>query len=238
MSASGCASRDCDSDGDGFVYAMIEDAGFVVLGAFEPRDGDGVPDVAPGRPARAALLVGNVGPAMWRRFSAERDPAADRLDDWTRERIGALAGRLGARAVFPFDTPPLPFQRWAYRTGILHRSPLGLTIHPRFGLWHAYRACLLFDAPVAAAGGGEVAAHPCESCATRPCLSACPVDAFTEAGYDTAACARHLETPDGDDCAGYGCRARHACPVGQEYACAPEQARFHMSAFRRARTGG
>ena len=51
--------------------------------------------------------------------------------------------------------PPWPFLTWARRGGAGHVSPLGLNIHPTYGLWHAYRAALLFpvefDIPAAGA---------------------------------------------------------------------------------------
>ena len=141
---------------------------------------------------------------------------------------------LSAKAVFPFDTPPLPFLTWARRAGAGHVSPLGLNIHPTYGLWHAFRAALLFpvafDLPMQSAG-----AHPCETCVGKPCLSACPVHAFDGSSYNVAACASHLETPAGEDCMSGGCLARRACPVGRGFTYHPVQAQFFMRAFRTAR---
>jgi epoxyqueuosine reductase QueG len=157
------------------------------------------------------------------------------MDDWTRDVVSTLAADVGARALYPFDTdPPWPFLSWARRAGAGHVSPLGLNIHPTYGLWHAYRAALLFpvefDIPEQRAG-----AHPCEACAARPCLSACPVSAFDGTSYDVPACTRHLASGAGPICMERGCLARHACPVGQGFAYAPAQAEFHMRAFLAAR---
>ncbi len=85
------------------------------------------------------------------------------MDDWTRDAVSALARDLAATPVFPFDTdPPARFSPGRGEAGAGHVSPLGLNIHPTYGLWHAYRAALLFpvafDLPDAQAG-----AHPCES---------------------------------------------------------------------------
>jgi hypothetical protein len=90
------------------------------------------------------LLVGNAGPAMFERFAAERNPAHDKMDDWTREVLSSLAAGLGARAVFPFDEPHPPFLRWAQLAGAGHVSALGLNIRADFGLWHAFRAGFIF----------------------------------------------------------------------------------------------
>jgi hypothetical protein len=217
------------------VPIAIEAEGFAPLGWFEPEAGDGVPALADGAPAATAVLVGNAGPAMFSRFAAERDPDRDRLDDWCREVLGRLAARIGAGVHFPFDAPPLPFATWARRAHAGHASPLGLNVHPRYGLWHAYRALLTFGASLALPAP-ELGPHPCRSCIARPCLAACPVGAFIDPGYDVAACARHIGSRDGGECMTGGCLARHACPVGQTYAYVPRQAGFHMTAFHRSVT--
>jgi hypothetical protein len=182
------------------------------------------------------VTVGNAGPAMWRAFDARARPAGGEgphpLDAWTRDAIAPIAARLGAFAVYPFDGPPWPpVQALALRSGAFHRSPLGLTIHAEFGLWHGFRAILCFaDAPAGGAAGAAAGGSPCASCRGRPCLTACPVGAFDGAGYDVAACRAHLA---GDpDCMSDGCRARRACPVGAAWRHAPAQAAFHMRAFR------
>lgn len=219
------------------LTAAIEDAGLTPRGAFAVTGEDGVPDLAGGRPARAAILIGNSGAAMWARFSREQDPSTDRLDEWSRQVIGDLARRFQARAVFPFDTPPWPFQRWAARAEGCRPSPLGIYVHPRYGLWHAYRGALLLASPILSATPAPTPAitdHPCDRCRDRPCLAGCPVGAFTDPGYDVARCAAHLGTPAGHDCMDRGCLARHACPVGREFTYEPAQARFHMRAFFKA----
>jgi len=153
------------------------------------------------------------------------------LDEWSARILNALAARLGARAVFPFERPYLPFQRWAQRAEACHPSPLGLLIHPEYGLWHGYRGALLFAAAIALPPPDR-RASPCATCPDRPCLSACPVAAFDSKSYDVPACARHLVATPEPTCMDIGCLARHACPVGRDYRYAPAQARFHMSAFR------
>ena len=211
------------------ILTSIRRAGFTPLGWFEPGAADAVP-----HEAKFVILVGNAGPDMFRRFAQERDYRNSKIDDWTRDVIGGLAADLSAKAVFPFDTPPLPFLAWARRAGAGHVSPLGLNIHPTYGLWHAFRAALLFpvafDLPMQSAG-----AHPCETCADKPCLSACPVNAFNGSTYDVAACAGHLETAAVEDCMSGGCLARHACPVGRGFAYHPVQAEFFMRAFLKER---
>lgn len=212
----------------GEIEGALQDAGLTPRGAFHPAAGDSVPPLAGAAPARTLVLAGHAGPRMWRAFDAARAGGNMSLDEWSARILHELAARLGARAVFPFERPYLPFQRWAMRAEACHPSPLGLLIHPDYGLWHGYRGALLFAAAVELPPP-DCRASPCASCADRPCLKACPAGAFDGRAYDVPACAAHLAGEPA--CMDIGCLARHACPVGRDYRYAPAQARFHMRAF-------
>lgn len=200
--------------------------GLMVRGGFRPKPSDGVP----GDPG-TLVLVGNAGPAMWKAFSATGAAGNDPLDAWTREVLFGIAARLDATALFPFTGPPyLPFQRWAMRADRVFSSPIGPLIHPRYGLWHAYRGALAFAEPMNLPAP-EPAAHPCESCSEKPCLNTCPVSALVPGGYDVPACTDHMVQPAGTGCLNSGCAARRACPVGRKYIYPPAQAGFHMKHF-------
>ena len=176
------------------------------------------------------ILIGNAGPAMFRRFWREAGPTSS-MDEWIRRAVDPLAADLGATAIYPFDRPYQPFQKWARAAGGVHQSPLGLNIHNIYGLWHAYRAALLFpvafDLPQQPAGS-----HPCETCIQKPCLSACPVSAFNGREYNVGACAAHLHSQN--HCMEGGCKARLACPIGVAYTYETPQLQFHMKAFKAA----
>ncbi|MCL4188565.1 MAG: ferredoxin [Rhodobacteraceae bacterium] len=211
--------------------------GLMVRGGFHPAPEDGVPPIADGRAAGTVVLLGSAGGSLWGHFSAAPEAllAEHPLDAWTRRVAGGLAEEMGATALFPFGGPPyLPFQRWAKRAEPVHTSPLGLLIHPEYGLWHAYRAALAFSTRIALPPQ-RTSPSPCAACPDRPCLAACPVGAFTSAGYDVPGCAAHISADAGSECMARSCLARRACPVGRDYTYGPEQARFHMTAFRRAR---
>lgn len=222
------------------TYADIVDAlaphGLIPRGGLHPAPEDGVPPSVGGRPTQSLVLVGNAGPEMWRRFTGApefADGAPDPLDRWTTRVLTAVADGLGAVALFPFGGPTyLPIQRWAMRAEPVHPSPIGVLIHPEYGLWHAYRGALAFPEWIDLPSRQEIQS-PCETCPERPCLSTCPVGAFTTTGYDVPACAQHLDAPAGADCMELGCRARRACPVGHSFQYPPGQAEFHMLPFRR-----
>ena len=212
------------------IERTLHQAGLTPRGAFQPDAGDGVPPLAADTPARTVVLAGNAGSHMWQAYDAARAGRPMTLDDWSARVLTGVAVRLGARAVFPFERPYLPFQRWAMRAEACHASPLGLLIHPEYGLWHGYRGALLFAAAIELPPPDR-RASPCAACAERPCLKACPAGAFDGRAYDVPACARHLAGLPEPDCMAIGCLARHACPVGRDYRYPPAQARFHMRAF-------
>ncbi|MGE0611616.1 MAG: hypothetical protein AB7O70_04630, partial [Hyphomicrobiales bacterium] len=130
----------------------------------------------------------------------------------------------------PFEGPPFwPFQRWAMRAGGFSQSPLGVLAHARYGPWIAFRGALLSPDPCPEP---PPAPGPCENCTGKPCLDACPADALSRGhSYDPGACRAHVAHDGWETCGARGCLVRHACPAGRDFAYAPEQARFHMTAF-------
>lgn len=220
------------------LCAAASEVGLTVRGGFHPEPEDNVPASDDDTVAATVVLIGNVGSSLWAAFAASPefgDEAAHPMDRWTRRVVSPLSQRVGATAMYPFGGPPHhPFQRWAQRAEDVYPSPLGLLIHPEHGLWHAYRAALLFPERIELPEKSE-RASPCAACVERPCLSACPVGAFSGNSFDSASCARHIASPQGSRCMDAGCRARLGCPIGAAKAYAPDQQRFHMNAFLKAR---
>lgn len=219
------------------VNEALQKAGLTPRGAFHPEPEDSVPEISSGLPVMTLVLAGNAGPNMWAAFSAERDPEVHLLDDWSRDVLEPLAETFGARALFPFQKPHLPFQRWAQRAEPCHASPLGMFIHPDHGLWHGYRGALAL-AERLQLPAADHRLRACDECPDQPCLTTCPVDAFRAGdgvNYNVPACVRHLDSLAGADCMELGCRARRACPQGLAAHYQPAQAEFHMRAFLKAR---
>ena len=130
------------------VAAAVERTGLAVRGGFHPGPEDGVPRLRSGAEAATLVLVGNVGSSVWAPFSAAGFVGRSEhpLDDWSREVVSGLARSLRAEPLFPFGGPPfLPFIRWALRADTVWPSVMGPLIHPRYGLWHAYRGALSFS---------------------------------------------------------------------------------------------
>ena len=216
------------------IEGALAGTGLIVRGGFHP-------DAGAEKLGKAAtvVLIGNAGADMWTAFTAATTPAAratdaNPLDDWICQVLDKAAGALGCRVLYPFTGPPyFPFQQWACKAGGVFVSPTGPLVHPEFGLWHAYRGALVFEDRLAlAAPSGH--ASPCEGCADKPCLRACPADAFVTGEYDVPACVGHVASSSGNDCRTTGCLARRACPVGAGYVYGPDQAGFHMEKFLKA----
>lgn len=219
-------------------------SGLRLRGGFVPAPDQALP-VLPGQaPAAVVWMVGQVGSQCWPVFAGSsfyRDGLPDPLDRWSKSLGNPLAQAHGGVAIYPSDGPPFyPFQQWARRAEpLLQQSPLMLHIHPEHGLWHAYRFALVLpllsedDAHAISEAAARPAPDLCLQCDGQPCLSACPVDAFTGSGYAIDRCSGHLHGPHGQTCMPTGCLARHACPVGTTNRYAPEHAAFHMAAFAR-----
>jgi len=206
--------------------------GLSVMGGFAVKPEHGAPE----RVASIAML--GMAPDGWDKFAASpeaRDGAEDPMDRWSQRVVTALANEAGAQPLFPLGGPPYqPFLRWAAATGNIWPSPLGMSIHAERGLWMSFRGALGFT-ELRDDLRAVTAERPCESCADKPCLNVCPVDAFAGGVYDVPTCVSHIATTEGADCLGKGCKARHACPIGRDWAPGPQQATFHMGAYLRAR---
>lgn len=218
------------------LSAALARNGLILRGGFNFDVSGGSPAGSSGSPAKAVLLIGQAGRSPWPYFEAWREKQPqdmeNPLDTWSRGIIGAIAEEFGARAVSPSDRPYLPFQQWAMRAEGLKPSPLGILMHPQYGLWHAYRGALLFDRELAFPEL-EQAVHLCDSCIEKPCLSACPVNAFPNEGFAYSACLAHVRGPAGGACRDGGCLARNACPYGAAYRYSSREQAFHMKAFMR-----
>ena len=207
--------------------------GLAVRGAFHPEP-DEFDQKIPGLRAATIILLGFIGSLQWEHFQRSLesgDGSAHPLDRWSRRVISTLAREFGAVAVYPQgEERPLPFQRLALRSEPVHQSPIGLLIHPLWGLWHAYRGAIVLANRIEVPDIAP-SMHPCENCAARPCLGTCPVGAFRAGSFDLQACTSHLRSAAGSACRDGGCLARRSCPVGTAFRYNVEQMRFHMHAF-------
>ncbi len=209
------------------IRAAALDNGLDVYGAFHPDTDDF---------SQAASLV-LLGPAadFWSVFTASdiyNDDQPDPVDRWSADVIPRIAQSLGARPIFPFGGPPYaPFLSWAKTSGRAWDAPVGMLVHDLTGLMVSYRGALAFDTKLTLPE--QTFQNPCETCTTKPCLTACPVGALSsERSYDVPACYDYIDTDAGNTCLTQGCLVRRACPASTGAGRLTEQSALHMRAFR------
>ncbi|GAB5449534.1 ferredoxin [Gymnodinialimonas sp.] len=199
-----------------------------IVGAFHPAPGDLAPEGT-----GTLVLLAPRDPDFWSFFQSQdeaQDGAPDPLDRWSTRAVTDIAETLNATPLFPFGGPPWhPFISWAKKSGSIHASPVTLLVHNDQGLMISFRGALALKETISLT---PPRLTPCLLCAA-PCETACPVNALTEEGYDTAACHSFLDTPAGADCMTNGCKARRACPVSQDFARDPAQSAYHMRQFHK-----
>ena len=205
------------------IEASAATLGVFVMGLSHPHE---YPD--------QTLVILGAGPDLWQHFRSApeyRDGDPDPLDRWSKRVIGTLAG--DHPCLFPSDGPPYaPFIAMALQTGQFFQSPTGMMVHARAGLLISIRGAILLPGllPLPAS-----APDPCQTCADRPCVTACPVGALSaQSAYDVPMCKDFIRDDPAQSCMETGCATRNACPLSQQFARDIDQTRFHMRAFRGA----
>lgn len=192
-----------------------------------------------GLDACCVALIGHVGGENWDQFQNwwsrnGHQEIEHPLDAWSKEIIKPLAQKYDGVAVFPSDEPYYPFQNWAIGSERLSQSLINLLISEEFGTWHGYRGAIVFKNKLEFSINEDLSLDLCTTCEDKPCLSACPVSAFSGDEFLYSDCQSYLSTQEGEaTCMTQGCSARNACPYGVEYKYKSPQMKFHMRAFRK-----
>jgi len=199
--------------------------GLAVLGGFYPNHDDQLD-------AGTVLLIGPDGGNFWPILTQSNEWTGgtdDPVDRYSARVLSDIAKLNNGRVLFPFGGPPYhPFYSWALRSGLAWASPVALLVHATQGLFVSYRGALLLPGRAALP---EAAPCPCDGC-SQPCLTACPVGALGDAGYDVPLCHDYLNSAGGRRCMDNGCQVRGACPVGQNLR--PDtQSAYHMQRFHK-----
>lgn len=197
-----------------------------------------LPQLAPLAPDwPSLLLLASTGTSLWTALHAAGAESREHpIDSFVADRLDAMRALIPEPTTLLWPDPeggtPFPVSLAGRLAGWGHRSPMGLTIHPRHGLWMGYRGAILLgvDLPEELE---PAAPSPCASCDGRPCLTACPVGAVGgEDGLDAVACFSE-RLRDGAACA-TSCAARLACPVGAPSRYTDEQIAHHQAFANRS----
>lgn len=180
------------------------------------------------------VLLGSSGSRVWNQLQAEWMERANPFDEYAiavvdqyiEEHLDGAPSHL-----FYPGTTRVSLMGLGEMAGWSHSSPLGLGIHAVYGLWFAYRAAFVTSADLTPTPPYR-SQHPCESCADKPCVSACPVNAVkVEETFDISGC-YNFRVSENSPCVAQ-CFARLACPVGAEHQYPPEQIQHHYDLNRR-----
>ncbi len=198
--------------------------------------------------SRSIVVIGNGGGALWNalKLHAARNHGwwqrENPLDDFTREVVERdLATPIraaGARCttVYPFMNGgrTLSFIELGKVAGVAGPSILGVTVHPVYGPWIAFRAALLLDEQLDSPGDAQ-GFDPCPRCVVRSCIPACPAGAVSiDSGWDIPKCLTHRVEVEADCIP--RCHARANCVIGPEHRYPDDELAYHqMRALRSMR---
>ncbi len=187
---------------------------------------------------RTLLLIGHGGTMLWERiqmddtfdFAATSDP----IDTWSVTHSVAVLARVlptvERTLLYPLVDCPIDLVALGRAMGWHTRSPLGLGISERYGLWSAFRALWLLDVTA------DVTSAPsptdmCARCETQDCVSACPANAVNHGrDFKVKTCLQHRSKLN-SECA-ETCLSRRACPVGIEHRYTADQMTYHYRLSR------
>jgi len=173
------------------------------------------------------VLLGHAGKRLWQAIAENGWIEPDPIDTFSvlvaRQFIGEYLKSPAWELLYPTSLNISLMDLGEY-LGWSNPTPLGLGIHPEYGLWWAYRVAFLLDYPLPITPP-DSRGSPCRQCQAQPCLSACPVGATDTSGIDWLQCATYRVMP-ASTCADR-CQARLACPVGPQYQYPIPQIKYH-----------
>ena len=179
---------------------------------------------------RQLILIGHRGRTLWPALQQRGMHGAHPVDQFVTECVarwmnGPLCGHVW-RQVFP-GAQAVGLQRLGVLAGWHHPSPFWVGVDHAWGSWFAYRAVVLADTDLALTPRRE-GASPCDTCADKPCVQACPAAALDSArtgAWQLQACLTQRKQP-ASACQDR-CLARNACPVGADQRYSDEQIAYH-----------
>lgn len=204
---------------------------FAVLDCAALPESTTAPMLASGVPLadyRRLVLLGHGGRRLWAALQKWGVKTTDPVDHYsltlTRQFIRDYLGDPPVCWLYPQTDYLAPLQQLGALAGWSHSSPLGLGIHPEYGVWFAYRAAFLTTAELPLRVEPE-RPSPCATCTNKPCITTCPVEAVQIDRFDVDGCARYRLRPQ-SPCADR-CLARLACPFFPEHRYTLAQMQYH-----------
>lgn len=182
---------------------------------------------------RQLILIGHAGKAFWQALQQSAPHADHPVDTFSRQTVDRVLGEALQEGRYDILYPgplPLDLQALGAQAGWHHASPFWVGVNARYGSWFAYRALILADSDFAVTIPWAEPS-PCDSCAGRPCVGACPANAMAGGQFEVERCMAYRRQPD--SLCRYQCLARNACPVGPQYRYDDSQMKHHYAASLR-----
>lgn len=209
------------------ICTALKQKGFNLVGV---ADGGGYQTYLPD--CQSAIVFANGGTDGWNHFVADIRAFPEHLsahqhplDDFVGRCIQQVDPNppSSRRWIQCADTAELfvDFQQLGREAGLGQSSPVGLLVHPEYGLWVSLRMVLLTTELLEST---NLRPHPCASCLEKPCIKACPSGAVTPQGWSVQTCASFHQTST--LCKGV-CHSRLVCPVGSQHRHSQLQHLYH-----------
>lgn len=177
------------------------------------------------------LLTAHGGTRLWSRLTPAHWQTADPIDNYslsvTNKFLTRYLGSPPHQILYPHPHLSFPLAALGELAGWGRPSPLGLGIHPEYGLWYAYRTAVAITADLPTPPLPPPPPHPCHTCADKPCTTTCPVVAVQHDQFAVMTCVTHRTAPH-SSCA-HRCLARLACPVAPQHRYTDDQIRYHYA---------
>ena len=196
---------------------------------------------------RSAVVFANGGTLFWECFLEDIRKSPKHLSNHEHPIDDFVS-----RCIQSVDPTPSSSRRWIQcsetsdifldfrvlgrESGLGYESPLGLLIHPMYGLWVSMRMVLLTTdvieniekieniETIEQTDSTSICSNPCTGCVEKPCITSCPAGAVTTEGWSVQPCASFHEVSE--RCT-VKCHSRLACPVGKESRHSPLQQLYH-----------
>lgn len=177
------------------------------------------------------LMIGHGGKRFWQGFMNQTRHTTERssnpIDDYSIEVADHFMQQrwpeLSYHVLYPGPNP-VGLQQLGVLAGWYHSSPLKVGINATWGLWYAYRVVLLVEGVLEPTEKVQQPS-PCDSCMDKPCITACPGQALSDAGRMLTLCVDHRLQPE-SSCQNT-CVARQACPIQLQHRYDPDQIHYH-----------
>ncbi len=126
---------------------------------------------------KTLCLIGNGGKSLWENLPHPIDVKTNPIDFFTQNKMQEFAKNSlndEIEILYPNDSYTMPLQKIGRAMNLCTQSPIGIDIHPEFGLWFAFRGIFLTseEMPIFKM---EKSPAPCDSCSKKTCLNSSDV---------------------------------------------------------------